>query len=296
MPYAKHGDVELYFDTFGDRADPALLLINGLGSQCINYADDWCGRFAAEGFFVVRFDNRDVGLSTKFSDYRSDLGAVLDAVAAGENPQPPYTVGDMAGDAIAVLDELGIDRAHVMGVSMGGMIVQQLAIDHPDRLLSLTSVMSTTGDPDVGQMSSEAQAFFFQPAPHDRADVIRRYIEGIRIYGSPAHVDEARLARMAGDAFDRNFCPEGRGRQIIAIMAGPSRTPALGSVRVPALVLHGDQDKLVDISGGRRTAEAIPGARFEVMEGMGHDYPPAYWDRWVALVTGHARAAAAAGR
>lgn len=295
MPYANNGGVELYYDTFGDPGDPALLLINGLGSQCINYADEWCRRFAAEGFFVIRFDNRDVGLSTKFSDYRSDLGDVLKAIAAGEHPEPPYTVSDMAADAVAVLDHLGIEAAHVMGLSMGGMIVQQLAIDHPGRLLSMTSVMSTTGDPDVGQSSPEAQALFFQAPPTNRDEAIARYIEGIRIYGSPAHVDEDRLARMAGEVYDRCFCPEGRGRQLIAVMASPSRTPALGAVTVPALVMHGDQDKLLDISGGRRTAEAIPGARFEVMEGMGHDYPPAYWDRWVALVAGHARAAASAG-
>ena len=282
MPYASNGDVRIYYETFGEAAAPALMLINGLGSQCINYREEWCRRFAAEGFFVIRLDNRDVGLSTHFSDVAPEMG------------KPAYSIADMANDAIAVLDDLGLDRAHVMGLSMGGMIVQQLAIDHPDRLISMTSVMSTTGDRDVGQSAPEALALLTGPTPTDREGYIARYLQGIRTYGSPAAYDEERLAPLAAEAYDRCFDPSGQARQMIAIMASPSRTAALGSVTVPALVMHGDQDKLVDISGGRRTAEAIPGARFVVMEGMGHDYPPQYWDRWVAEVTAHARAAEAA--
>src|SRR3954469_13096289 len=141
MPYATNGDVELYYETFGEGTDPALLLVNGLGSQCINFRVEWCQKFAAEGFFVIRFDNRDVGLSTKFSDVAPDLGAVVRALSTGAEPDVPYRLDDMAGDALAVLDDLGIDRAHVMGLSMGGMIVQQLAIAHPERLLSMTAVM-----------------------------------------------------------------------------------------------------------------------------------------------------------
>lgn len=185
-----------------------------------------------------------------------------------------------------------------MGLSMGGMIVQQLALDHPHRLRSLTSVMSSTGDPDVGQASVEARALLFGPPATDRDGAITRSIEGLRIWGSPGHQDDERTAAVVGEAYDRSFDPAGQARQLMAIMASPSRTEALRQVTVPALVLHGDQDRLVDISGGRRTAEAIPCARFEVLEGMGHDYPPAYWDRWVRLVAGHARAAdraAAAG-
>lgn len=291
MPNARHGDVEIFYETFGEPSDPALLLVNGLGSQCINYRAEWCEKFAAEGFFVIRFDNRDVGLSTKFSDAEPAIGAVVRALSAGQEPEVPYTLDDMAGDALAVLDHLGIGQAHIMGLSMGGMIVQQLAITHPERLLSMTSVMSTTGDPDVGRSSPEAQALLFREPPTDRASAIARHLEGIRTYGSPAFYDEERLTVAAGEAYDRSFNPEGQARQVMAIIASPSRTSALHDVQVPALVLHGDADKLVDISGGRRTAEAIPGARFVVMEGMGHDYPPQYWDRWVHLVTDHARAA-----
>ena len=274
MAFAHNGDVELFYETFGSRDDPALLLINGLGSQCINYHQEWCEKFAAEGFLVIRFDNRDVGLSSK-----------LAGVAV------PYTPSDMAADAVAVLDAAGVDRAHVMGVSMGGMIVQTMAIEHPDRLLSITSVMSSTGDPDVGSSSPDALRLILSPPPESRDDYIARHLEAARTWGSPACYDEPRLTGNAAEAYDRCFCPDGQARQMAAIIGAGSRTAALAGVRTPALVLHGDADRLLDPSGGRRTAEAIPGARFVLIEGMGHDYPPEYWDQLVSLVTQHARAA-----
>ncbi len=270
MPSAPHDDVELYYETFGDPSDPTLLLINGLGSQCISYRVEWCEKFVAAGFHVIRFDNRDVGLSTKLDAARS------------------YTITDMVEDALAVLDAAGIAQAHVMGFSMGGMIVQQMAIDHPERMLTMTSVMSTTGDRDVGNPTAESLAILMSPPAPDREGAVARYLEGIRAFGSPDCYDEARLVPLAEEAYDRCFYPEGVARQLQAIVGAGSRTAALGAVRVPALVLHGDQDRLVDISGGRRTAEAIPGARFVVLEGMGHDYPPRYWDRIVSLVASHA--------
>lgn len=291
MGEGSNGDVTIRYEVFGDPGDPALLLVNGLGSQSIAYREEWCERFAAEGYFVIRFDNRDVGLSTHLDDVTPDVVGVNAALAEGRTPEVPYLLADMADDAVAVLDALDIDRAHVMGLSMGGMIVQQLAVDHPGRLRSLTSVMSTTGDPDVGQASREARALLFGPPPSDRERAIARAIEGLAVWGSPGHQDPERTATIVGEAYDRRFDPAGQGRQLMAILASPSRTEALGAVEVPALVLHGDQDRLVHMNGGQRTAEAIPGARFEVMEGMGHDYPPAYWDRWVDLVTTHAKAA-----
>jgi pimeloyl-ACP methyl ester carboxylesterase len=291
MPYARHGDVEIFYETFGDARDPALMLVNGLGSQCINYRSEWCEKFAAEGYRVIRLDNRDVGLSTKFASDPPDLGGVVAALTAGEPPKVPYTLSDMAGDAVAVLDHLGIGQAHVVGSSMGGMIVQTMAIEHSDRLLSMTSVMSTTGDPDVGRSTAAARRLFMAPPPTDRDSYIARQLEGLRIWGSPACFDEERITANAAAAYDRCFEPAGQTRQTMAIMASPSRTDALSRVRVPTLVLHGDADQLVDKSGGRRTADAVPGARFVVIEGMGHDYPPQYWDRWVQLVTDHARSA-----
>jgi pimeloyl-ACP methyl ester carboxylesterase len=291
VPYATNGQVELHYETFGDPSAPTMLLVNGLGSQCTRYRPEWCQLFVDAGFHTIRFDNRDVGLSTIVDAPVPSPRAVREALARGERPDVPYTLSDMARDAIAVLDATGVDRAHVFGVSMGGMIAQTLAIEHPERLRSLISVMSTTGEPDVGQASPEAGRLLMTPAEPTREGVVARAIEGARTYGSPDHVDEERLAAMAIEDFERSFHPEGVARQLAAINASGSRAEALRSVTVPTLVIHGDQDRLIDPSGGRRTAELVPGARFELIEGMGHDYPPAFWDRLVGLAVGHARAA-----
>ncbi|HTN80994.1 MAG TPA: alpha/beta fold hydrolase [Acidimicrobiales bacterium] len=277
MAFATNGSTQIFFETFGDSTDPTLVLVNGLGSQCINYRVEWCERFVAKGFHVVRMDNRDIGLSTHFSDAPANEAA--------------YTLSDMAADVIAVLDALGVERAHVMGLSMGGMIVQTLAIEHADRLRSVTSVMSTTGEPHVGTSTPEAQARLFGAPATDRASAIANHLEGLQIWGSPGKVDVEAQSRYAGEAFDRAFDPPGVARQIMAVMASGSRADALRAVRVPTLVMHGSADTLLDPSGGRRTAELIPGARFVLLEGMGHDYPEAYWDEWVDLVTEHASAA-----
>ena len=291
MPLARNGDVSIYYEPMGDEDDPPLLIINGLGSQCTNYRVEWCEMFVAEGFRVIRMDNRDVGLSTHFDDVAPDLPAVLAALGAGDPPPLAYTLADMATDVIAVLDDLGVDTAHVMGLSMGGMIVQHLAIDHADRLRSITSVMSSTGDADVGHASAEAVELMTAPSPTDRDGYIARTIKGLHTWGSPAWQDDLRTAAIAGEAFDRAFDPAGQARQYLAILSDGSRTSALHAVQLPALVMHGTADRLVDPSGGQRTADAIHGARFELIDGMGHDYPPEVWPRWVELVTTHARAA-----
>jgi pimeloyl-ACP methyl ester carboxylesterase len=278
---ARNGDCELHYDTFGDPTDPALLLVNGLGSQCINYKAAWCEMFAGRGFHVIRFDNRDVGLSTSFA------GAPVGASGAA------YTLSDMAADAFAVLDANHVERAHVMGLSMGGMIVQTMAIERPERLISMTSVMSTTGEPEYMRSSPEAYAVLNGPPPTDRESAIERHVAGLRIWGSTFDRDEERWRADAAEAFDRAFTPDGTRRQFLAIAASGSRADGLRQVRVPTLVMHGSADTLIDPIGGRRTAELIPGARFELIEGMGHDYPPAIWERWVDLVTDHARAAEA---
>jgi pimeloyl-ACP methyl ester carboxylesterase len=277
MPYADRGHVRLFYETFGDPADPGLLLINGLGSQCINYRVEWCEKFVAEGFHVVRFDNRDVGRSTWFDDAGVD--------------GPAYTVEDMADDVVAVLDAVGLEQAHVMGVSMGGMIAQAVAIRHPERVATLTSIMSSTGDPDVGQPSPESLTHILTPSPSDREGYLQHQVTSIRTWGSPPPAfDEDWIRAVNGEAYDRAFHPDGQRRQMYAVSTAASRTEALGGVTVPTTVIHGDEDKLVDPSGGRRTAEAVPGARFVLIEGMGHDYPPVWWDPIVGLVVDQARA------
>jgi pimeloyl-ACP methyl ester carboxylesterase len=261
---ARNGDVELYYETIGDPSDPTLLLVNGLGSQCINFPVEWCELFVARGYRVVRFDNRDVGLSSK-----------LDGV--------DYDLSDMALDAVAVLDAVGVERAHVMGLSMGGMIVQRLAIDHADRLLSMTSVMSRTGEAEHGQSSPEALAVLTGKPASSRDEYIDNHVKAIGVYGSdPSWWTEAELRARAAAAYDRCFYPEGVGRQMLAVIGDGSRAEALRQVSLPVLVLHGSRDTLIDPSGGRRTAELIPGARYVEIEGMGHDYPPAVWERWTS--------------
>jgi pimeloyl-ACP methyl ester carboxylesterase len=291
MAIATNGPVELYYETFGRPSDETLLLVNGLGSQCINYDVALCQLFVDQGFFVIRFDNRDVGLSTKLDDVTPKLSDVASALRDGCQPDVPYRLSDLADDAVAVLDALDVTRAHVMGLSMGGMIVQQMAIDHADRLRSMTSIMSTTGDRDVGQTSDEVAALFYAPPGQDRETVIARSQALERLYASPSEFDLDRTAQRVGDAFDRCFCPRGVARQLAAIMASGSRTKSLQTLTVPTLVIHGDADRLIDISGGVRTAQCIPGARFLPIAGMGHDLPPRYWPTIVEAVSDHARAA-----
>jgi pimeloyl-ACP methyl ester carboxylesterase len=264
MPTASNDGVTIFYETFGNPSDPTLVLVNGLGSQCINYSVEWCDQFAATGHQVVRLDNRDVGLSSK-----------LDGV--------DYSLADMADDVIAVLDALGVERAHVMGCSMGGMIVQRLAIDHPDRVLSMTSVMSRTGEPEYGESAPEALAFLTGPPPASRDDAIENHVAALKVYGSkPEWLDDDVTRARAAAAYDRCFCPEGVGRQMRAVLQDAPRAAALRSVTVPTLVMHGSRDTLIAPSGGRRTAEVIPGARYVEIDGMGHDYPPAVWPEWVA--------------
>ncbi|MBA3604680.1 MAG: alpha/beta hydrolase [Acidimicrobiia bacterium] len=276
MTTATNGDCQLFFERFGDPADPTLLLVNGLGSQCINYQEAWCAMFAACGLHVVRFDNRDVGLSTSFD------GAPVDEHGAS------YRLSDMAADAVAVLDACDVDRAHVMGLSMGGMIVQTMAIEHPARLATMTSAMSRTGEPGYGGSTPEALALLLGPPATDRRSYVDGHVAGLRVWGSPEFADEDRWRADAQRAFDRAFNPAGTTRQFLAVAASGDRAAGLRGVRAPTVVIHGDRDTLIDQSGGRRTAELIPGARFELIEGMGHDYPPQLWERWVDLVATHA--------
>ena len=271
MPMTANGAVSLYYETFGARGDPVLLLVIGLGSQCINFKVEFCHKFVQSGFRVLRFDNRDVGLSSHLKG------------------GPRYTVEDMAEDGFAVLDAVGGRVAHIAGWSMGGMIVQAMALKHPERIRSMTSVMSAPG-PMTGERDPEVVAAFNAPPARTREGAADQHLARLRVWGSPACLDVERITADANAAFDRCWDPEGRVRQAMAVESSPSRESALATLTVPTLVVHGDADRSVPLEGGRATAAAIPGARLEIVEGMGHDCPPQYWDRLVELITAHAKA------
>jgi pimeloyl-ACP methyl ester carboxylesterase len=285
MPRANCNGIEIEYDTFGDEAAAPLLLVMGLGAQLVAWDDEFCVLLAAQGFRVIRFDNRDVGLSTKLDGPLPDIMACLGGDASSAN----YTLDDMADDAIGLLDALGIRATHVVGASMGGMIAQTLAIRHPDRVLSLCSIMSTTGDRGVGQPTPEAMQILLRPVAQTREEALEMGVEATRAIGSPGFpFDEARARDRAGRAYDRCYHPMGVARQLAAIMASGDRTEALGGVTVPTVVIHGDGDPLVTPSGGEATAKAVPGAELVVIEGMGHDLPPEIWPRALEAIVDNA--------
>ena len=280
------GDVELAYQTFGDAGDPPILLVMGLATQMLGWPDGFCEALVERGHYVIRFDNRDIGLSTHLHDAPPpDVMAAF----AGDTSSASYTLSDMARDTVGLLDALGLDSAHVVGASMGGMIAQTVAIEHPERVRTLTSIMSTTGDRRVGAATAEATAALLAPPATTREQAIERTLATYRVIGSPGHErDEDELRRRAGIAFDRAHDPAGVGRQLMAIFASGDRTERLGDIRVPTLVIHGAEDPLVQVSGARATAKAIPHAELVIIDGMGHDLPRGLWgqiaDRIAALV------------
>jgi pimeloyl-ACP methyl ester carboxylesterase len=289
MPYAPSNGIQIFYETHGDPEGQPLLLVMGLGAQLTLWEPAFCDLLVREGFYVVRFDNRDVGLSSKIEGGpQPDLAKAM----AGDHSTASYTLWDMADDAVGLLDHLGIERAHIVGASMGGMIVQCMAIRHPDRVRSMTSIMSTTGNPEVGQPQPEAMAALLAPPPPTREAAIAQGLSTWKAIASPAYPpDEAELrARIASD-YDRCFYPIGIARQLVAILATGDRTEALRRIRVPTLVIHGEADPLVTLSGGEATSAAVPGAKLVTFPGMGHDMPPALWPQFVAAIAGLAREA-----
>lgn len=294
MPTAEVQDgIELEYETFGDATDDPLLLVMGLGAQMVAWDTAFCQRFVDEGFFVVRYDNRDVGRSTKIeSDEPLDVPGALTAAFTGGEVKAPYLLQDMADDAFGMLDALGIGTAHVVGASMGGMIVQTMAITRPERLRSVTSIMSTTGDPAVGGASEEAMALLVRPPARSREEYLESTVAAEQLLnGTTIPFDAERSRRRAEVQWDRGYHPVGVGRQLIAILASGDRTEALGSVTVPFLVIHGDADPLVGYTGGEATAKAVPGAELVTIAGMGHNLPVPAWDEIVSAVVAHARKA-----
>ena len=287
--------LQIAYEEFGDPLSPPMLLIMGLGAQMILWRDAFCEQLAARGYRVIRFDNRDIGQSTWLDDRATpNLLAVMSAALAHQPIDAPYRLSDMAADAAGLLDALGIARAHVVGASMGGMIAQTLAIEHPTRVRSMTSIMSTTGNPDLPPPSPTATAVLMTP-PSGRAAAIEHGVNVYRTIGSPGfEFDEAEARTLAARSFDRGFNPAGVLRQLVAIIASGSRVAALRQLSVPALVVHGTEDPLVPFAAGRDTAGAIPGAQFLAIEGMGHDMPRPLWPRLIDAICALAARADAA--
>ncbi|MFN7149067.1 MAG: alpha/beta fold hydrolase [Microthrixaceae bacterium] len=270
--YAPVGDIELAYETFGDPTDPAILLVMGLGTQMIAWPDEMCELLADAGHHVIRFDNRDVGLSTHLDLPAPSLPDML------LRRDPAYTVGDMASDALGLLDHLEADRAHVVGASMGGFISQTLALAAPDRVLSLALLMTSTGSRRVGQASPKILQHMARRVPAQTRDAAaEESVRNYRLIGSPSHLDEELVRELAGRAYDRSYDPAGVQRQLAAILAQPNRTRDLRRIAAPTLVVHGLDDPLVAASGGLAIARAIPGATFIGHSGMGHDLPRTLW-------------------
>ena len=279
------GDVELCYETFGDRAAPALLLTMGLATQMIGWHEEFCRALADRGFHVIRYDNRDVGRSTAV---KGPVPSVLQLLRRDKRAAT-YTLDDLAADGVGLLDHLGIERAHVMGASMGGMIAQTMAARHHDRVLSLVSMMSNTGARWIGEPSPRLYRVLLKASPRDREAYIEHAVWVFRKIGSPGFPpDDEQLRELAAQSFDRGRNPAGAARQLAAIIASGDRTPLLRTISAPTLVIHGKQDRLVPLSGGRATARAIPGSRLLVIDGMGHDIPRGAWPRMLDAIEQHA--------
>lgn len=281
--------IEIVYQEMGDPDGEPLLLVMGLATQMIAWHPDFCGLLAERGFRVIRFDNRDIGRSTKIR--AAGVPSRLDMLA-GRRATAPYLLSDMARDSFGLMDHLGIGSAHVAGASMGGMIAQTMAINNPARVRSLTSIMSTTGRRFTGMPTMKAFGILFGGPPKDRDQVIERAVRTFKVIGSPAYpFEEERIREIAATSYDRGHSAAGVARQLHAILASGDRTAALEDLVVPTSVIHGSADVLIRPSGGRATAEAVPGARLKIFEGMGHDLPQALWPEFVDELAANAERA-----
>lgn len=290
MPNVTANGIKIEYDTFGDSSFPALLLIAGNGAQMIFWEVEFCESLAKKGYFVIRFDNRDAGLSTKFAEAGiPDFMAAIKAAMEGKPLESAYSLDDMADDAVGLLDALGIEKAHICGASMGGMIAQVISYRHPKHVLSLTSIMSTTGNPDLPQGKPEALAAVLAPAPEERGAYVEHNMNIWRTIWSPGFSFEEKRARMFMEkSYDRSYYPQGMSRQNIALIANGDRRLLLASIKVPTLVIHGADDPLIPVEGGEDTARVIPGARLLIINGMGHDMPKGVWAEIVDAISKHA--------
>ncbi len=282
--------IEIVYDAFGEPKAPLILLIMGLGRQMISWSNQFCTRLSERGYYVIRFDNRDAGLSTQFNDAGiPDFSKIRNAMLKGDEIQVPYNLNDMADDAIGLLNVLDIESAHVAGVSMGGMIAQTLGICHSHRIKTITSIMSSTGDPDLPSPTPEALKILLTPTPTDREGYIDSAVESAMVFSGPLHpVDEEYTRKMAAKFYDRSFNPSGVARQYAAIMASGNRKEQLKSLETPTLIIHGDSDPLIPLECGKDTARSIPGAALKIIKGLGHNLPPSAWSEIIGAIADHA--------
>ena len=296
MPKATANGIEIFYDEQGPSGAPPMLLIMGFGAQLTLWPDELVDALVGHGFRVIRYDNRDVGLSQKFDGVKAPGVIKMTLLAKlGMTPRTPYTLADMADDGAGLLDALGIDRAHIVGGSMGGMIAQHFAARHAERCLSLTSIFSTTGNPKLPQAKSEAmKALITRPANNDEETLVEHGVMLARTIGSPGYpAPEDRLRERTRASVQRSFYPEGSTRHLSAIVADGDRRAMLKGIGVPTLVLHGEDDPLVPCAGGRDTAATIPGAQLKTIPGWGHDLPLELVDEIADAIAGHARASVA---
>ncbi|MDA0159645.1 alpha/beta fold hydrolase [Solirubrobacter ginsenosidimutans] len=276
------GELDIAYETFGDPGDPAMLLIMGLGTQMVAYHDEFCAELAGRGYFVIRHDNRDIGRSTHLDGAPTPS---LVQLARRDRRAAAYTLADMASDSVGVLDCLGVQKAHIVGTSMGGMIAQTIAIRYPERTLSLVSIMSNTGGFFNGQPALTMYAVLLRPSPRDREGFINHAVAMFtKIGGSGYGPDVEDLRHIAELSYDRGHDAAGSQRQLAAIIADRDRSAELRKLAVPATVIHGAEDKLVRPSGGRATAKAIPGARLVMIDGMGHGLPRGAWPKLIGAI------------
>lgn len=286
---AKANGIDIAYQTFGHPSNPAILLVMGLGGQLIWWEEGWCEQLAASGFYVIRYDNRDCGESTYFTDAPTPkLRDYLKLMLFKRLPKSAYLLTDMADDAIGLLDALNIEKAHWVGMSMGGMIAQTAVIHHPHRVQTLTSIMSHTGDPKQPRPSNDMIKTLFSPSPSNRDGYIEHNIKITQaMNGDKSPIDVVITRKLSAIAFDRGHNPEGTARQMGAIIASGSRKADLANVTAPALVIHGDNDPLVNVAGGIDTAETIPNAKLHIIEGMGHGFPEFLWPQIIPLIIKH---------
>jgi pimeloyl-ACP methyl ester carboxylesterase len=282
VPEAAVADgVSIAYETFGEPGDPPVLLVMGLGAQLIAWHEDFCSMLAGRGRYVIRYDNRDCGRSSRFDDHPVDVSRLIATVSRGDLPAAramlPYSLKDMADDGLGLLTALGIEQAHVVGSSLGGMIAQVMAIGHPDRVLTLTSMMASTGESAYGRSTPAAQQALFDPRPSDREGYIATS-ERELTWSSRRYANLGAIRKLAAQSYDRAYYPAGVGRQLGAMLLAGSRADALRALTVPTLVIHGLDDTLIDPSGGRRTAGLVPGAELLLIADMGHDRPRELWD------------------